>query len=156
MKKIVAIIGILLIVLSGCNSTTENQRNAFNNNDIIIESDDTYNFQSRLGKIGPDEFNKHEIEYKKFYGTYTLWSISSEIETEITINVTSEVDSGDFKLVIINSKNEVENIFEGSGFIKETIIIGEGDSRIKMVGNRASGSVQIEIELDESIELVKL
>ena len=54
------------------------------------------------------------MKYSGFSGDDTIWILNSHKDGEITFNYDSTVNSGDFKVVLINPQKGIENILEGT------------------------------------------
>jgi uncharacterized protein YxeA len=130
------------------------KNNIYNNNEKIVKYDYSYNYTNRIGE-GENSNDKIDIKYSGFYGTDTIWILESKEESEITFNYDSIVNSGDFKAVLINSQNEIENILEGTDQGNKTMKLAKGKYKFKLVGRNAEGKVKISIDKNKSIEVSK-
>lgn len=147
-KKILLFI-CLLIILDIIISFGFNiwQKNIYNNNYKLVQQGDSYTYKN---KIGPqNSSNEIDLKYSGFSGDDTIWILNAHKDGEITLNYNSTVNSGDFKLVLINSQKEIENILEGTEQGDKTIKLTKGECRLKIVGRNAEGEVKLSIN-DES------
>lgn len=141
-KRVICFIILLptLLLFSGCFGF--NMSGIYEDDTKIAAKADSRSFSHRLGSTSD---NQSKITYDGFTGAETIWNIESESDGSITIEYNSQVDKGDFKLVIIDPQNKVENIFEYSGEGTEIIDIKKGKSRIKIVGKESKGEFSLKI-----------
>lgn len=123
------------------------QKNIYNNNDKIVEQGDSYTYRNRVGTHNSSD--KIDLNYSGFSGDDTIWILNLHKDDEITFNYDSTVNSGDFKVVLINSQKQIENILEGTEQGNKTIKLTKGECRVKIVGRNAEGQVKLSIN-DES------
>lgn len=142
---------LLLCIFSGCTLDT-GKVDIYNNNEKIARDGDSYSY---VGRSESGSKNDITVKYGKFSGAETVWNIESVGESEIIIKYDSNVESGDFKGVLINSEKNVEDILEGTEAGEKTIKLTEGKYRFKFVGNKAKGKIEISIETEED-EQVKI
>ncbi|KOA18849.1 hypothetical protein CLHOM_27880 [Clostridium homopropionicum DSM 5847] len=131
---------LIIVIGSGC-GVSQDKKNIYSNNDIIAQEADSFSFGTRSDTgNSKDEVN---IKYSGFYGADTIWIIEAEENQEIILKYNSNVKSGDFKLVLINPKKEIENILVGTQQGDKTIKLTKGKYVIKIVGRNAKGEINI-------------
>jgi len=131
---------LIILIGSGC-GVSQDKKNIYSNNDIITQEADSFSFKTRKDTgNSKDEVN---IKYNGFYGADTIWVIESENDEEIILKYNSNVKSGEFKVVLINPKKEIENILVGSQQGDKTIKLTKGKYVIKIVGRNAKGEINI-------------
>ena len=149
----------ILITLAGCSGINSKQKNIYTNNKQIAEEADTYTYLTYLNRIdsidSTEKINQISLEFSKLYGTDTLWNIESTGKHELQLSYNSEISKGKFKAVLVTTKEEVLNLFEGTdeGIIE--MDLEEGRYRLKIVGQDAKGKIQIDIGGNTNIELEK-
>ncbi|MDU6264408.1 MAG: hypothetical protein E6600_07865 [Anaerocolumna aminovalerica] len=77
MKKLVSIVAIALLVLTGCTSNLMNS--IYNNEEKITSNTNSYNLNEAEQKIEEQKFSG-TIEFE---GMDTIWTFNSEEDTEI-------------------------------------------------------------------------
>lgn len=149
----------LISIMSGCGlsinqdeNDNSNKENMYNDNDKIIEKDN--NYTSRTFRSNRNN-NKLEIKYSGFSGIDTICFLEAKEDTEITFNYDSTVENGKFKVVLINPKNEVENILEGTEQNSKTIKLTKGKYSLKNVGANADGKVEIDISSNSDVKITE-
>lgn len=139
----------LMCTFTGCGIGNE-KGGIYNDNDRISRDGDSYSYIAR----SQSSSNNHiTVKYGKFSGTDTIWSIESKGDCEITFDYDSEVESGDFKGVLITPEKEVETVLEGTDNGEKTIKLTEGKYRFKFVGSKAKGKIDISIEENEDVKV---
>jgi len=138
MKKAIVTI-LILFVLGGC-MTIPNSRFIYDNDEQIAAEGDTYTYEDRLGTV---ETHKINLEFRGFYGTETVFSytVPEDIVVNVDINVSKTVDKGRFKVVLIDPENNITELDES-----QNIDMIEGEYRIKLVGEHAFGTVDINVD----------
>jgi len=121
----------------------------YEDNGKIAESGDSYSY---MKKEGTSSNNKSKLEFN-LSGMETLWEITTAEETVIDIEFTSDIERGNLKLVIISPDNVVQTIFEQSGSGTESISLEPGQSRIKIVGKSATGTIEFKLFPTDSTTL---
>lgn len=152
---IVAVLFIIISLLAGCGGITNKQKNIYNKDKQIAEEGDTYSYLKRISSKDSIDINQIYLEFDRFYGTDTLWSIDSSENCKVEINYAAEVKKGEFKAVLITPEKEVLNIFEGSDEGTKTMELNEGKYTLKIVGKEAKGKIDVSIEENLNIELEK-
>ena len=148
-NKILLCICILFVIgiIINC-GVFASKNNIYNNNEKIVKEDYSYNYTNSIGESSND---KMDMKYSGFYGTDTIWILEVKEESEITFNYDSIVDSGNFKAVLINNKEEIENISEGTEQGNKTIKLAKGKYKFKLVGRDAEGEINISINKNNNV-----
>lgn len=105
----------------------------FYDDEFIVGSGDSHSYFKRSGDI-------YDLEFTNFSGTETVFS-TDEAKT-ITLTINTDINKGEFKVVFINPENEISILTSG----EYTYTLDGGLYRIKIVGNKATGSYQLDIE----------
>lgn len=148
----------LIGIMCGCGlpnqdkNTNNNHENMYNNNDKIVQEDNNYNYIT-FGNTGKN--NEIEIQYSGFSGIDTICFLESKEDTEITFNYDSTVDNGKFKVVLINPKNEVESILEGTEKNSKTIKLSKGKYSFRNVGANSDGKIRISISSNSNVKITE-
>lgn len=127
------------------------QEKMYDDSSKIIKSGDSYTFYTCTSTW--DSNKEMSMKFGSFSGTDTIWSFDVKKDTEVTFNYESNIDDGEFKVVLINPNKEIENILEGTVKDKNTIKVSKGEYRIKFVGKKAKGKINISIEDNKYIDI---
>lgn len=125
----------------------ENNKKCIYNNDSKIASKIDNN--SYLEKKGINENCRTDLSFK-FTGMDTIWHVISNEDTEINLMYNSNIESGKFKVVLIDPYNNVTNVLEQSESSGSTHNIKKGVSRIKIVGSETKGNLEMIISINEN------
>ncbi len=137
MKKIFAVLMMSLFVLTGCVYVSDNKM-IYDNQEKIVAEGDTYTYIDRLGDVFDDSA---ALEVKGFYGTDTIFTF--ENKQELSITVIQVVTKGRFKVVLIDPQDEI-TILNGTS----TIVLSPGKYRIKLVGENAYATIDINFSIE--------
>ncbi len=145
-------IGLLFLlgIISGC-GMPENAKNAYDDDSIVVQDFDTYSLRSSETKHSGNEIT---FKYSNFYGSYTVFSLESEEDAEVTFEYDSKVDSGDFKAVLINPDKEIEILWIGNQQAAETVQLEKGTYVFKTVGRDADGKIHISIDTNQNVDII--
>lgn len=144
----------LIGIMNGCalsnqdRNTNNDQANIYSNNDNIAQEESNYNYIT-FGSSRKN--NEMEIKYSGFSGIDTIFFIEAKEDAEITINYDSKVEKGNFKAVLINPKNEIETIVEGTGQSSKTIKLAKGKYGFRNVGANANGKIKYSISNNTNV-----
>ncbi|MEQ8197891.1 MAG: hypothetical protein ABRQ27_07795 [Clostridiaceae bacterium] len=143
----------LVVIINGC-EVSQDKRNIYDDNDRIAQQGDSFSYSTRTDT--EDSNDKIDVKYSGFYGTDTIWNFDSKEDGEITIKYDSVVNSGDFKAVLINTKNEVNNILTKNQQGEKTIKLSQGKYIFKIVGRNAKGEIKVSINKSQNVEITKV
>ena len=141
-KKNIFFFPIILLMFNGCAMAVVQQKRAFDSDKIIVRSEDTYTYEKRVGR---SVNNKTDIQFEGFSGTDTILTINADSDDNVTIAYYSQIDRGDFKILLIDPDNRVTTIFNQSDSGATSFPIFPGISRLKMVGRESSGIISVQI-----------
>lgn len=146
-KSIFVILTMITIWTSGCSLGNNHEQNIPQN-------------KGKIGKIDTlseetveDESNNMKVSFGIIKGPFTLYYITAKEESDIVINFESDIEKGDFKVVLVGADDEIIDIFEGTSKDSKTIAVKEGESRIDIIGEATNGKVDINIEAGKNIEI---
>lgn len=149
----------LISIMYGCGISinqdkhdSSNKVNMYNNNDKIVHEDNNYTYLMCNRSINDNEI---EMKYNDFSGVDSMCFLEVKEDTEITLNYDSTVDNGKFKVVLINPKNELETILEGTEQSSKTIKLTKGKYRFRNVGANAEGEVRISFNSNSDVKMTK-
>jgi outer membrane lipoprotein-sorting protein len=141
---------VLLLLPAGCSKSS--LADIYNNNAKIAESGDSYNFKERMGS---NTLNELKLKFKTFYGMETIWIIEARVQGTITFDFETQIKSGKFKAVLISPTKEVMTILDQSNAGSITLSVDKGNNRVKIVGNGATGEVNLLANLNKDIGVIK-
>lgn len=133
MKKmgIFCMILCLSMVLSACNFSEYGA--LYDQEEKLMAQGDTYSF------LGMVETNQ-SIEFRRFSGIYTLSTI--HVETSISIDLSMEISSGRFKVIIVSDLDGIIELEEG---INQLTLLDD-QVMLRIVGDDAKGSISFTME----------
>lgn len=141
-------IGIKIVDVPLKDDSSEYHRSIYNDDKKIVLEDKYYYLKSAR-----DEHNESKFiqKFQLFTGLDTMWNIEVNGDTKLSINYNLNIEKGDFKIVLINSKDKVQTILEGKQNGSKDIDIEAGSYTIKMVGLKAKGSVTLGLGANDKI-----
>lgn len=142
-KHVFWLFGLILLALifAGC-GIDKDKKSIYDDDKRIAQEGDSYSFFQRSEEEKKE--NHLKLHYSRFYGVQTLWAFESPKECEINLNYESQVDKGEFKVVLITPEDEVIKIAEqkSKGIFK--VVVPKGKYSVKIVGNNAKGEILLE------------
>lgn len=144
---ITGIIGVSGYVIN--NYAGNYQKSIYENDSKIIDKSDSYSYFNQV-RSNIDGTLKSKF---KFTGMDTIYNLNTKDGGTISINYNANIISGKFKLVLINPDDEVTTIVEGTGKGTKKISLGNGESRLKLVGKNAKGDIKLSIDAKDDIEI---
>ncbi|MCX8074562.1 MAG: hypothetical protein N2749_03145 [Clostridia bacterium] len=154
MKKIMLFICIILLIAILIffifSKTNSYQKSIYNDAEKISVIGDSYSFNTRNGNFINDKFS---ISFKGFSGKQTLWKLAAKEDSMIDISYNVEIKSGKFKICLIDENEGVESIVVGSKVEDAMIDVRKGDNYITIVGNGASGKIDLSIIGNDKVSL---
>lgn len=152
-KLIIPLLALFITTsIAGCKSISRYQESIFNDEKKIVKEGDSHTYKTRLGSI---KNNETDIKFTSFTGSETIYKFKADEENNITFNFNSTINNGDFKVVLITPEDEIINIIYGQEEGSETILLKKGISRMKLVGNKANGEINIYIDAEKEIKITK-
>lgn len=126
----------------------------YNNDNKIAGQSDNCIFESKIdARTSSNEIN---IKYSGFTGMNTIWILEVKEDSEISFNFDSTVDMGEFKVVSVSTKKEIENLLEGIGEENKTIKLAKGKYTIKLVGRKATGKIKLSINKSQKVNIIRV
>lgn len=148
---------LLMCSIYGCNMSYNRNTvysNMYNDNEKISQTNENHIYTT--AGVTKDSDQNLSLKYGGFLGVDAVWSINSKEDGEITLDYNSKVDSGDFKVVLVNPQKEIENISVGTNQGSKTLKLSKGESVLKLVGNNANGNVKLTISQSKNAEIVTM
>lgn len=155
-KKIcsLAILLILATILcTGCLKISSFQKSIYNDDSKISETGDSYSFVSISGNFINNEL---AIGFKGFSGKKTVWKLQAKENCTFDIDCNTGINSGKFKICIVDADKKVSTIAEGSKIEKLTIDIKAGTNYLKIVGYEANGKLNLIISENEKVTVTQI
>ncbi|EKQ53089.1 MULTISPECIES: hypothetical protein [unclassified Clostridium] len=145
---------LLISFINGCNMGYNRNTvysNIYNDNEKIAQTSENHIYTT--ADTTKDSDRNLSLKYSGFLGVDAIWSINSKENGEITLDYDSKVNSGDFKIVLVNPKKEIENILIGTDHGRKTLKLSNGEYVLKLVGNNANGNVKLTISQSKNAEI---
>lgn len=135
---------IAFVMLVGCEGKLDTQQKSiYDDNNKIVTSSDSFNETDAKKSISN---GKIEETFGDFYGIRTLADITSPGDNEsITINYSSNISKGNFKVVLVTPDNKVTEIKDINSKGEE-IKLSKGTTKIRIVGKDAVGNYSFNIK----------
>jgi len=156
MKKtfwIVVCLALLTSLLAAC-APDSGKAGIFEDDVRIAEEGDTFSYAIRNAPT-TDE-NQLDLTYTGFSGMETIWTLTAAAESDVTFDYSSNVKSGDFKVVLIDPEGQVSVLVNGTMDGSQAFLLTSGEYRVKVVGSKTDGKIEISINADENISLKRL
>lgn len=149
-KNLIIIVIVIISILGGFIFTIGSYQKSIyeDNSKIISKFDSSFYLNQVSNKIGGVLKSKF-----RFTGMDTVYKLNAKEDGTISVNYNVNITSGKFKIVLISPDNEVITILEGSGEGNKEILLTNGKSRLKLVGNNAKGNIEISINTKNNIKI---
>lgn len=145
--------GMLLLLNSACSGGGSYQKSIYTDDTKISAEGDSYSFKNRVGNT---DKNSLSLNISGFYGKQTVWEISAKEDSTVTLVVQDRIDSGRFKLCLIDAKKSVTTITEGSKTDTIMAAVTKGKNYITMVGSNAKGKIKISLSSGNNVSIKQL
>lgn len=153
---------IILIIILGVLITVKkiserfflgNEESCIYYNDFMIKSErDNCTY---LYSKGTNESGDTDISFK-FSGMDTIWCINSKSEADVVFKCNAVIKEGDFKVVLINPDDSISEIVDGSVEGEISYLIKPGKTRVRIVGNKVSGSLKLRLCYNKDCNCVEV
>ena len=147
---VIGVIASKVIIVLESDSLGANGRDIYNNEYKIVSENDSYSY---LRKKLKNEENNMNLKFVEFTGIDTAYNIESYKEGIITLQYETEILKGEFKVLLITPSNEIVNVLEGNNKGNNNIKISSGKSKIRIVGNKSTGNLKINITSSDDIDI---
>lgn len=149
-KIILLVILVISLGLVGCKSVdrgASTYKDIYNDKESQVKLYDSFDYHSMNRNTSDD---KLEISFKRFSGTDTLAQFRG---ASVRLNLKMVQKSGRLKLIVISPENEI--VYEMAGNLEDKIDLDleEGNYRVKLVGEKARGNVNLRILGGDSLEI---
>lgn len=123
------------LVLSACGNSS------YNNRSLILSNEDNYTYKKCADTGSTDASLKRE--FQGFNGKDTIWLLEAADDASISLDVSANLSSGKFKVLLVSNNNDITTLLEGDGTQNTSVDLGSGTARIMLVGDHANGSCEI-------------
>lgn len=123
------------LVLSACGNSS------YNNRSLILSNEDSYTYK-KCADTGSTDASL-EREFQGFNGKDTIWLLEAADDASISLDVSANLSSGKFKVLLVSNNNDITTLLEGDGTQNTSVDLGSGTARIMLVGDHANGSCEI-------------
>lgn len=91
--------------------------------------------------------------FEGFDGKDTIWMLDAENKASITVKISTTLDKGKFKVLLVTNDNDIVTLLENDGTYEQNIELEAGTSRIIIVGDNSSGVCQIAFSDVENVTI---
>lgn len=149
---IILLISILILLFTaGCKGTAY-QRRLYDDDKKIVSDGDSYTYGLRSGMT---DNNKTTIKFGRFTGMETIYYVEAKNNSKIKIDFNTKIKNGNFKVVFIDTNNNITKILEGTLQGSVDLDVLKGTGRIKFVGRDAAGEISLKIYPADDVEIIK-
>lgn len=134
-------ISLAVLLLAGCGQG-DAKTDIYGDDAAIAQSGDSFSYVERIGGVLAMEA---DLKFKKFSGADTLWVVDAPADSTLTISYEQMLSRGKCKVVLVSPEGQNTVVAEGSGGGEEELTLKPGLSRIKLVGDRGEGRVNVQI-----------
>lgn len=143
------IIIILLLYVHYLSKYNLNSNVNYNNEEWLVTSGDHYNYKDKIGELTN---NGAKLEYE-MSGLESFWEFTVEEKANIFFQCKNMLQKGKAKLILVSPTNEIEIIFEGNTDDGYVINLDKGTSRMRFVGEKAVGNLEITFEYGDNVKV---
>lgn len=126
---------IFTLISSACGNSSYNDRN------LILSNEDSYTYQKCVDTGSTDTSLKRE--FQGFNGKDTIWMLNAAEDTSISIDLSADLSSGKFKVLLVSEDNKITTLLEGDDMQSTSVDLKKGTARIILVEDGTSGSCEI-------------
>ena len=126
---------VFTLVLSACGNSSYNDRNS------ILSNEDSYTYQKCVDTGSTDTSLKRG--FQGFNGKDTIWMLNAAEDTSISIDLSADLSSGKFKVLLVSEDNKITTLLEGDDTQSTSVDLKKGTARIILVEDGTSGSCEI-------------
>ena len=133
--KTFLLLGIIMVILTGCSSAFAKKE--YYDTNKIAAAEDRYSKENSV--FNPID-NGYLLEVKKFDGRQTLWTKTLEDDEKINIKIKLSLSEGTVKIVHVDGDGHVTTIIECTPdecveeYVMKTVSLKKGINRIKIIG----------------------
>lgn len=156
MKKtfwIVVCLALVTGLLAAC-APDSGKADIFEDDARIAEEGDTFSYAIRNAPTTAE--SQLNLTYTKFSGMETIWTLTAATESLAAFEYTSNVKSGDFKVVLIDPEDRVSVLVNGSMDGSQSFRLSPGEYRVKVVGRKTDGQIKFTLSLDADVVLKRV
>ena len=149
---------LLLLILSvsilGCTDHSDKEL-IYDSEELQMEVADSYTYSLRDDE-SENVVNQIDLSFRGFIGRDTIWTLVVSENTEIDLTYSSEIRSGQFKVILITPENEIHSVLSMSDQGSDTVSFPQGTYYIKLIGKNAFGSISMNVENVQNVTITKL
>lgn len=143
---------LVILLLNGCTNNNVIQEEVYSNNDRLARQADTFSYSD--SKKIQQSTEQLSLEFAIFTGVNTMWKISTDEEMELELQINQNLDSGEFKTIVVSQDKEVSVLCEGNQSQMSSIQLQPNkEYRIKIVGSQAKGNVDITLKPQQGVHI---
>ena len=143
-KRIGVLLILITVLLAGCSSSYVSDKE-------IISDENSYTYR-KCNDTGSTS-NSLNRAFEGFDGKDTIWMLDVENKASITVKISTTLDKGKFKVLLVTNDNDIVTLLENDGTYEQNIELEAGTSRIIIVGDNSSGVCQIAFSDVENVTI---
>ncbi|QWU13329.1 hypothetical protein SAMN04487895_11875 [Paenibacillus sophorae] len=141
------------LLMAGCGFIDDGKDKMYGSNADIVQEGDSFSYTSQTGSTST---RIADLEFEGFSGTETIWSLDAEKKADLRIDYSLTVDKGEFKVVLVTPSDRAVTIEEGSVGGISIVTLDKGRNRIKFVGVRTAGKVEMHLQAGNAIKITNV
>lgn len=145
-KRIGILLILITVLLAGCSSSYVSDKK-------IISDENSYTYR-KYNDTGSTS-NSLNRAFEGFDGKDTILMLDAENKASITVKISTTLDKGKYKVLLVTSNNDIVTLLENDGTYEQNIELEAGTSRIIIVGDNSSGVCQIAFSDVENVTIKK-
>ena len=135
----------LALILSTCGNSP------YNDNSLILSDEDSYTYQKCVDTGSTDTSLKRD--FQGFNGKDTIWTLDTAEDASISLDISANLSSGNFKVLLVSEDNDITTLLEGDDTQNTSVDLDNGTARIILVGDHASGSCEITLSETNNVSV---
>ncbi len=136
--------------MASCGFINDGKDKLYGSDADIVKEGDSFSYTSRTGSTST---RIADLEFEGFSGTETIWSLDAEKKADLRIDYFLTVNKGAFKVVLVTPDDQAVTIAEGSCKGISKVSLNKGRNRIKFVGARTAGKVEMHLQAGKAIKI---
>ncbi|AIQ12563.1 hypothetical protein PDUR_12135 [Paenibacillus durus] len=139
--------------MASCGFIDDGKDKMYGSSADIVKEGDSFSYISKTGSITTRIVDR---EFKGFSGTETIWSLDVEKKADLRIDYFLTVNKGAFKVVLVTPDDRAVTIAEGTGDGVSMVTLEKGQNRIKFVGARTAGKVEMHLQAGKAVKITNI
>ena len=152
----ITLIVLFSVILSSCSCILDTNHTRFSSDILedesrMLQSGDSFFYRTRRATVTGEKAN---LSFNGFSGIETLFDLTCFEPSVISLTIDAQVNSMSYKIVLVDyTQQSVVTLLQGSGSITHTLTLHAGRYAVKMVGYTVQGSVTLQVNASDSIQV---